>query len=112
MFEHTHQWLQDGYALYYRENYSTRKASSKIMYVFYYQGKIIFQGTEFELSPLHKVGSKECTNHLLSFISLKPGDTDEDWFNSYTSEQLEFVTKHGEELSILAHDLLNGGDIK
>ncbi len=33
-----------------------------------------------------------------------PGDTDAEFFEGYTPEQLEWVTTHGEELDCIKHD--------
>jgi hypothetical protein len=45
--------------------------------------------------------AKEC---VLSLFALKPGDTDSDYFEGYSNTQLEWVTAHGEELSMVAED--------
>ena len=43
---------------------------------------------------------------LCSFLFLKPGDTDPDYFDDYTPEQLAFCDRCAEELSMAARDLL------
>lgn len=42
---------------------------------------------------------------MLTFLSLRPGDTDRDYFDRYTPEQLDWARAHGEELSWLATEL-------
>ena len=44
---------------------------------------------------------------LLAFLSLKPGDTDPEYFEGYTPEQLEFARQEGESLSLLVEGLEN-----
>lgn len=39
--------------------------------------------------------AKEC---VLSLVAMAPGDTDREYFENYTPEQLEWVSAHGEEL--------------
>jgi hypothetical protein len=46
-------------------------------------------------------GAKRCA---LGLFALKPGDTDAEFFERYTPEQLEFVRTWGEELSMIAEE--------
>jgi hypothetical protein len=39
---------------------------------------------------------------VLSALAVKPGDTDSDYFEDYTPEQLEWTSAHGEDLSLEA----------
>jgi hypothetical protein len=39
---------------------------------------------------------------LLGFLSLKPGDTDREYFDDYTQEQLDFVAEFGDSLAMTA----------
>ncbi len=48
--------------------------------------------------------SDDAKELVLSLLAMKPGDTDEDYFASYTPEQLEFATSYGDELSLVALD--------
>jgi hypothetical protein len=49
-------------------------------------------------------GAKELVSSL---IAMKPGDTDKEYFDNYTSEQLEWARQNGEYLSMLAEDRYN-----
>lgn len=40
----------------------------------------------------------------ISLVGMKPGDTDLEFFKDYTPEQIEWVKKYGEALSIEAED--------
>lgn len=42
---------------------------------------------------------------LLGFLALRPGDTDAEYFERYTPEQLDFAAEHGDELQIWAMEL-------
>ena len=60
---------------------------------------VIFQGRDFSPSancfqdPL----GRESRCHLLNFLTLKPGDTDSEYFDSYTPEQLEWADSQENE---------------
>lgn len=55
-------------------------------------GRVIFEGEEFRPSPCHAIDSDESLRSLLGFLTLKPGDTDREYFASYTAEQIAFAT--------------------
>lgn len=38
---------------------------------------------------------------VLSLVSMRPGDTDEEYFGDYTEEQLSWVNRYAEELSMV-----------
>lgn len=50
--------------------------------------KVVFAGDDFAGSPMHADDSRETVAALLGFLTLKPGDTDADYFEQYTPEQL------------------------
>lgn len=64
----------------------------------------IFEGEDFAGSPLHADDSDETLRSLLGFLTLRPGDTDHEYFDSYSERQLEFARNHAEALSIYAMD--------
>jgi hypothetical protein len=76
-----------------------------IAYEFYHKGKLIFQAADFGCSPMHAVDSDKCVGGILTFLSLRPGDTDKEYFKDYTPEQMEFAVSHGEELGMYAMEL-------
>jgi hypothetical protein len=45
--------------------------------------------------------AKEC---VTSLFTMKPGDTDDDYFAAYTPEQLEWVEANAEELGMLKEE--------
>jgi hypothetical protein len=42
---------------------------------------------------------------VLAFLSLRPGDTDPEYFEGYTPEQLAFARTEGENLALYLEDL-------
>lgn len=56
----------------------------------------LFNGDEYRPSPLHAVDSDESVLGLLHFLTLRPGDTDDEYFKNYTPVQLDYCVKHAE----------------
>lgn len=63
-------------------------------------GKVIFSGDDYGTSPMQAIDSDESVRGLLRFLTLKPGDTDDEYFEEYTPEQKEFAENAAEELSL------------
>jgi len=70
---------------------------------------IIFAGADFRCSPLDAVDSDATVAGLLTFLALRPGDTDREYFEDYTPAQLDFADHYGEELSLFALELEERG---
>ena len=81
------------------------RGQTRLAYRFSDGGKLIFEGEDFASSPLHADDSDETVAALLSFLSLRPGDTDAEHFEHYTPEQLDWCRANGEELSLEACQL-------
>jgi hypothetical protein len=64
--------------------------------------KIIFEGEDFHCSPMDAIDSDAALRSLLSFLTLRPGDTDQEYFENYTQDQLDFTSEHAEILSLYA----------
>jgi hypothetical protein len=60
----------------------------------------IFHGTDFCGSPLHADDSDATMAILMNFLTLRPGDTDADYFKDYTDAQKAFCQEHAEALSM------------
>lgn len=60
----------------------------------------LFEGEDFAGSPLHADDSGETVRALMGFLTLKPGDTDPEYFSGYTTEQLAWSRHHAEELAM------------
>jgi hypothetical protein len=63
------------------------------------QRRTLFEGEDFCASPLHAVDSDETVEALMGFLTLRPGDTDAEYFEAYTPEQLAFCSEHAETLA-------------
>lgn len=59
---------------------------------------VVFQGSDFGCSPLQACDSDRTVAAILTFLTLKPGDTDRDYFASYSARQLEWAGEHAEAL--------------
>lgn len=68
---------------------------------------VIFDGTEepqkWRCSGWFSVDGDEAVECCLKFASLQPGDTDREFFDDYTPEQLYFVRRYGEVLGLENH---------
>lgn len=69
-------------------------------------GTILFQGTEYGVPGGVAIDSDEMLIELLKWFTLKPGDTDDEYFEKYTPEQLEFA--ESDDAQQLALDLEYG----
>lgn len=95
----------DGYRLLTWDPHRMRNGKDQIGYRFMDpSGKTLFEGEDFGNSPLHAVDSDQTLRSLLTFITLRPGDTDREWFDGYTPEQLEFAHGDAERLSLYAQE--------
>ena len=66
--------------------------------------KVIFKGSDFGPSPMYSIDGDKTVAALLSFLTLKPGDTDPDYFANYTPEQFAFASEHGEAIQCYSMD--------
>lgn len=60
---------------------------------------VLFSGEDFAGSPMHGDDSDECVKSLMTFLTLRPGDTDAEYFESYTADQLAYCDHYAEALS-------------
>ena len=71
-------------------------------------GKVVFSGNDLGCSPMHKPEGKDNAIALLGFLTLKPGDTDDDYFEKYTSIQLKWCKSDAsEDLNMAVYDFEN-----
>lgn len=59
---------------------------------------VIFQGEDFNAGPMHAIDSVGAAHGLMGFLTLRPGDTDAEYFEKYTPAQLDFAASHAESL--------------
>jgi hypothetical protein len=60
----------------------------------------IFEGEDFAGSPMHADDSDETMKGLLAFLTLRPGDTDSEYFAKYTEPQHSWCIAHAEDLAM------------
>ena len=83
-------------------------------YEIYYDGVLLFKsaegdGKEIHLSPFDAPDSPGAIFSILGFMSLRPGDTDDDYFTDYTPEQMAFAKSiHADDLSTEVSDFEEG----
>jgi hypothetical protein len=103
--EHIRTWEQAGFRVELFDTYG----KSALGYEFYDNGALIFEGEDFHASPLHAIDGDETVGGLLAFLSLRSGDTDPEWFEGYTPEQMAWVESgRAEELGYLQSELEEG----
>lgn len=96
-------WAKDGFRLtLYDLNRRDELGKWVLGYRFTDKGKLIFEGEDFACAPSDAVDSLATVYGLLTFLSLRSGDTDKEYFDSYTPAQLEWRDSgRAEELSYL-----------
>lgn len=73
-------------------------------YSFSYQGKTIFEGDD--LGTHQSCDADEALVALLSILALQQGDTDDDYFDSYTEDQVRFRDSDAcDDLGMIAFDM-------
>lgn len=81
------------------------RGQTVIGYEFKVGDEVIFEGEDFAGSPLHGDDSDETLRALMGFLTLRPGDTDAEYFASYTADQLAFARSgDAEVLAIYAEE--------
>jgi len=60
----------------------------------------IFHAEDFHPAPHIAVDSDHAVESLMSFLTLRPGDTDEEYFERYTPKQMHFAETHAEALGM------------
>ena len=67
-------------------------------------GETLFEGEDFSNSPFDAVDSDETVKGLMGFLTLRPGDTDPDYFDGYNEKKLEYCDNHAEDLMCCVYD--------
>lgn len=80
-------------------HYSKHGPRWRLAYELRQDGRVIFSGDDYGCSPLHAIDSDQSVVSLMSFLTLRPGDTDEEYFAKHTDEQREYCEQHAEALS-------------
>jgi hypothetical protein len=65
---------------------------------------VLFDAADYHGSPMHADDSDQNVEGLMGFLTLRPGDTDAEYFESYTDEQRAYCDAHAESLSCCVAD--------
>lgn len=84
--------------------YLIYQGTDVLKYHFWYKGIELFSGNDFKPSPLHNIDDLESVVELLSFLTVRVGEVDINYFLHYNQEQLNW-TQSSECTSI--RDLIN-----
>jgi hypothetical protein len=100
-------WKRDGFVLkLWDTGTRDRRGCTRLGYKFWDGDRLIFKGADFCGSPLHADDSWETVAALLGFLSMRPGDTDREYFDDYRPHQLEWCQSgRAELLGVLASDM-------
>lgn len=58
----------------------------------------LFKGEDFGCSPCLSIDGRESVAGLMTFLTLRPGDTDPEYFADYTPQQLAYCSEHADAL--------------
>lgn len=91
--------------------YLIYRGGDKVEYYIFHNRALLFQGDDLRPSPLHNIDGIEAIIDLLGFITVRPGDTDPEYFKDYTVDQLKWADSHEcEQLSGLVSDFDNSSE--
>jgi hypothetical protein len=64
----------------------------------------LFVGEDCGVAPSHPIDSDDALRGLLGFLTLRPGDTDADYFAEYTDAQRAFAADDAESMSMYSYE--------
>lgn len=109
-WDHVRSWRDGDYRC---EMFDTNRRSADgketVAYELWHHGVLIFWGADLRPGHGTAVDSDACLAALLSFLGLRPGDTDPEYFATYSAEQLDWSREWGEELGMIASDIEGRG---
>lgn len=98
----------DGYRLMLWDTYNRdpgKFGRSRLGYVLWHRdGSVLFAAKDYSPGCMSCIDSDDSVRGLIGFLTLKPGDTDDDYFKDYTPEQLAWAKSEGECLSMWAEE--------
>lgn len=80
-----------------------RPNHTRIDIVARFKGKTVFDNLYIGAPGHWSIDGKETKRAVLGCLAMKPGDTDRDYFDSYSPEQLAWAEEYGEELSMIVY---------
>ena len=86
-----------------------RRGCSYVGYCLMHGDAVIFEDEDYSPGPMSGIDSDDSVRSLIGFLSLQKGDTDDEYFEKYTTAQLEFSETYGENLSMYGVEDDDGG---
>jgi hypothetical protein len=82
-------WRREGFTLKLWDTHRQDRYGKPILaYKLFDDGRLIFKGEDFHGSPLHAIDSLDTVEALFAFLTLRPGDTDPEYFANYSPRQM------------------------
>lgn len=98
-------WRNNGFTLRLWNTYTRVDGKQQLAYELKDGRKVIFEGNDFYAPGDWAWDLKTCVYSLLVFLSLQEGDTDSEYFDNYTPEQIAWRdSSRGEELQMIVFD--------
>jgi len=92
------KWRADSFELFIFHTHQRQDGKWRLAYVLLDGGEVIFKGDDF-FSP-NDLDERWNVAQLLGFLSLRDGDTDDEYFESYTPEQIAWRDERAAELGL------------
>jgi len=70
---------------------------------------IIFDAADYGVPSHQCIDSDDAVRGLLGFLTLRPGDTDSEYFETYTDAQRAYCAEHAEALAMATYDRFGEG---
>jgi hypothetical protein len=84
-------WRKEGFTLRIWDTFKRDSTGrSRLRYEFKDGRKVIFAGSDFACGASTAIDSLDCVYALLGFFSLRKGDTDSEYFDSYNASQTDW----------------------
>ena len=61
---------------------------------------VLFEGEDFYCSPMYTPCSDDAAEEVMGFLTLRPEDVEDEYFEKYTPAQLEYCRKYAEMLDV------------
>ena len=99
------KWYKNGFTLRIFDSHYQKGGRKYYGYELKDGRKIIFKGTDFGPGYCTAPDSLEAVYGILGFLTVQEGDTDKEYFEKYTPEQMEWIrSSRCEELNLMVYD--------